>query len=165
MKPLFLLLLCFIAVGCAVVPEGAKTRVNDQGAANKLKGDHHFSLQWISWDDFGIASVSEKSGLWRIKGRQDSKENDDFITIDGVITEISRFEFKFDGTIVTRIHHIANGQTVTRSGPKTFRITGKRQYWRMMEMQNPQDSVVDYVDLFFRRPKWTDGLRCEREES
>ena len=162
MKPLFLLWICLVAAGCAVHHDGPTTAVNDRAAATKLKGDHDFSLQWISWDDFGVVSVSEESGLWRIRGRQDSRANDDFITIDGAITEISRFEFKFDGEIVTQIHHIANGQAVTRTGPRTFRITGKRQYWRMMEMQNPRDSVVDYVDVFFRRPKWRDGLHCKR---
>jgi hypothetical protein len=122
-------------------------------AAKKLKGVHDFSLHWISWDDFGSVKISDKNGLWHIIGRQDSRKNQDFIVIDGVITEISPYEFKFDGSIVTRVHDIADGEVVKRIGPKTFRITGNRQYWRMMEMNNPRDGVVDYVDVFFRRPQ------------
>lgn len=143
---------CALLTGCVPQVDGPKTLIGDPAAARKLKGDHEFSLQWISWDDFGKVRVTDESGLWRIRGRQDSRENDDFVSIDGVITEISTHEFKFDGVIVTRVHHLAEGEPVTRTGPKTFRITGRRQYWRMMEMQNPADQVVDYIDVFFRRP-------------
>lgn len=148
---LFGALLCLS--NCAPHATGPRTVVDDAKTAHILLGEHDFSLQWVSWDDFGVASVTKTSGLWRINGRQDSKENDDYITIDGVITEISAYEFIFDGTIVTRIHHIAGGNEVIRKGLKTFRMTRGRPYWRMMEMNNPSDSVVDYIDVFVRRPK------------
>ena len=148
---LFGALLCF--TNCAPHGVGLRTVIHDAKAAHILLGEHDFSLQWVSWDDFGVASVTKKSGLWRINGRQDSEENDDYITIDGIITEISAYEFIFDGTIVTRIHYIADGDAVSRKGLKTFRMTRGRPYWRMMEMNNPSDSVVDYVDVFVRRPR------------
>jgi hypothetical protein len=37
-----------------------------------------------------------------------------------------------------------------RSGTFHFKATGKRRYWRMQEMDNPCDSVTDYVDVYFR---------------
>ena len=144
---------CALLSSCVPQTDGPQALIHDSKAALKLAGKHEFSLQWISWDDFGVATVTKERGMWRIVGRQDSQENDDFMTIDGVITEIDTHEFKFEGTIVTRIHHIAGGEVVTRTGPKTFRMTRGRPYWRMMEMNNPEDGVVDYIDVFVRRPR------------
>jgi hypothetical protein len=129
----------------------SKTIIRDQAAAEKLKGDHFFALQWISWDCYGRVSVTTNQGVWEIKGRQDSRENDDFISIEGVITEINTLNFGFSGTIITKVSHINNGHPVTRSGVMTFRISGKRQYWRLKEMQNPADEATDYIDVFFKK--------------
>jgi hypothetical protein len=32
----------------------------------------------------------------------------------------------------------------------TFKITGKRKYWRMQQFDNPCDEAADYVDIYFR---------------
>ena len=58
--------------------------------------------------------------------------------------------FVFQGRIVTQVSYLFGGQPCTRDGAFTFRITGKRKYWRMKEMQSPCDDVVDYVDVYFR---------------
>ena len=47
------------------------------------------SLQWISWDYFGSATVTNKGGVFYLKGKQKSRENSDFVEVDGVITEIN----------------------------------------------------------------------------
>lgn len=128
-----------------------KTVVSNQSAAEKLLGEHFFALQWISWEHYGRVSVTTNQGVWEIKGRQDSQENNDFITIDGVITEVNKLDFGFSGTIITKVSQINKGLPVTRSGAMTFSISGKRQYWRLKEMQNPAGIETDYVDVFFKK--------------
>jgi hypothetical protein len=128
-----------------------KTVVKSQAAKQMLLGKHLFSLQWISWDYFGKAAVTQKGGVFFLKGEQKSREGDDYLTIDGTITEINRYDFRFSGKIVTKISHINNGEPCVREGDFTFKITGKRKYWRLMEMDNPCDPVTDYVDIFFRK--------------
>lgn len=128
----------------------AKTVVNDAKARAALVGRHKLSLQWISWDYFGAASVINRNGVLHLKGEQKSRKNSDFVKIDGVIVSIDEKEFIFDGTIVTQIDHINDGEPCERAGEMTFRITGKRRYWRLQEMDNPCDGVTDYVDIYFR---------------
>ena len=33
----------------------------------------------------------------------------------------------------------------------TFAVTKSRPYWRLQDMNNPKDGVVDYVDIYFRK--------------
>jgi hypothetical protein len=127
-----------------------KTDVNNAKAAQMLLGRHKLSLQWISWDYFGTANVVNRGGVYRLKGQQKGKRNTDFVTVDGVITSIDAKEFAFDGKIVIQISHINGGKPCEREGEMTFRITGKRKYWRLMEMDNPCDQATDYVDIYFK---------------
>ena len=127
-----------------------KTIVTDAKARAMLLGRHKLSLQWISWDYFGQANVSNVKGILYLKGGQKSRGGSDYVKIDGMITSIDAKEFKFDGKIITKISHIAEGKPCERTGEMTFRITGKRKYWRLQEMDNPCDGVTDYVDIYFR---------------
>jgi hypothetical protein len=145
---LFLLVISLAFCSAAVGQE--KTDVNDQAAAKRLLGRHKISLQWISWDYFGAATVTNKGGVYRLKGEQKGRESSDLVSVDGVITQIDAKEFKFKGKVVTQVSHINGGKPCEREGEMTFRITGKRKYWRLMEMDNPCDGVTDYVDIYFR---------------
>jgi hypothetical protein len=127
-----------------------KVVVNNMAARQRLLGIHRLSLQWISWDYFGKAEVTEKNGSLLIKGEQRGRGNDDYVTVDGVITRVEAKEFTFEGEIITCVSHINNGNPCKRTGEMTFRITGNRQYWRLQQMDNPCDEAADYVDLFFR---------------
>lgn len=127
-----------------------KTIVNNANAKTMLLGKHKVSLQWISWDYFGTATVTNKNGVFYLKGEQKERKGSDYLKVDGVITQIDAKEFKFDGTIITQISHINNGEPCTRTGKMTFKITGKRKYWRMQEIDNPCDTAADYVDIYFR---------------
>lgn len=129
-----------------------RTVIRDRKAAAMLLGKHKISLQWISWDYFGTATVTNSRGVYRIKGEQRGRgaEKGYYLIIDGVIRSISSREFVFDGVIETRVGHINNGQPCMRQGEMTFAITGKRKYWRLQQMQNPCDGVTDYVDIYFR---------------
>lgn len=129
-----------------------KTVVNDSAARTMLLGKHKLSLQWISWDYFGTATVTNRSGIFYLKGNQRGRgeQKDDYLTIDGTITSISAKEFIFSGKIVTRVSHINGGKPCERDGEFTFRITGKRKYWRMQQIDNLCEAVADYVDIYFR---------------
>jgi hypothetical protein len=128
-----------------------KTIINDANAKQMLLGVHRFALQWISWDYFGKAVVTEKNGVLFIKGEQKRRGGGgDYVNIDGVITEVSAKEFKFVGTVDLRVSHNAEGNHCPHQGELTFKITGTRKYWRIQEMDNPCDSVTDYVDFFFK---------------
>jgi hypothetical protein len=128
----------------------AKTVVSDAAAKAMLLGAHRFSLQWISWDYFGKAIVTEKNGALFIKGEQRGRGNEDYVTMEGRITRLAAKEFTFEGDIITRISHINKGEPCKRSGEMIFRITGNRRYWRLQQMNNPCDEAADYVDIYFR---------------
>lgn len=148
-KRIFAMLLLVVALSAAVFAQ-QKTVVNDAKARQMLLGRHKISLQWISWDFFGTATVTNRKGVFYLKGEQKGRKSDDFVTVDGVITSIDAKEFKFDGKIVTQVSHIFGGKPCEREGEMTFRITGKRKYWRLQQIDNPCDGVADYVDIYFR---------------
>lgn len=128
-----------------------KTVVTDRAAKQMLLGRHMFSMQWVSWDYFGVATVTERDGVLYVEGEQRQRDGTDFVTIDGRITRVDKTEFTFEGTIVTQVSYINNGQPCTRDGEFTFAIKGGRKYWRLQQMQNPCDEATDYVDIYFRR--------------
>ena len=144
-----LLTLTLLVFSLSIVAQ-QRTDINNAAAAKMLAGKHKLSLQWISWDYFGTATVKNTHGAYSIKGEQKGQGNTDFVTIDGSITRIDAKEFTFDGKIVLQISHINGGQPCERKGEFTFKITGKRKYWRLMQMDNPCDEVTDYVDIYFR---------------
>jgi hypothetical protein len=115
----------------------------------RLLGKHKLSLQWISWKDLGDAVVTEDADGIHLKGEQ--RGGDDFVTVDGLVTDIANGSFTFEGQIVTRVSYINQGQPCVRSGRMTFSIKGKRRYWRLREMDNPCDTATDYVDLYLRK--------------
>ncbi len=126
-----------------------RTAINDATAAKMLLGRHMFALQWISWDHFGSATVVKRNGVYFLKGEQKGRGNTDHLLIDGHVISIDAKEFVFDGTIETRVSHINGGEPCTRTGEMVFKITGKRKYWRLQQMDNPCEPVTDYVDIFF----------------
>lgn len=134
----------------AAAQKTEKTVVNDMAAKQMLLGTHRLSLQWISWDDFGKVTVTERGGTLFIKGEQRGRGNDDFVTLDGRVARLDAKEFTFVGDIITRVSHINKGEPCKRTGGMTFRITGNRRYWRLQQMDNPCDEAADYVDIFFR---------------
>lgn len=149
LKRIIITSLVLIALSAAINAQ-SKTEIENAQAARMLLGRHKLSLQWISWDYFGTANVVNSRGVYRLKGEQRGRGNTDYVTVDGTITSIDAKEFTFDGKIVTRISHINGGRPCTREGEFRFRITGKRKYWRMQEIDNPCDQAADYVDVYFR---------------
>ncbi len=147
-----IIVICLILMMCSVaVFSQQRTVIKSSYAKRKLIGNHFLSLQWISQKFYGRAYVRQRKGVLYLKGQQKGRKNADSLTINGVITEVSRYEFKFNGKITTKVSYINNGKTCVREGDMTFKIKGKRKYWRLQEMKNPCDTATDYVDIFFRR--------------
>jgi hypothetical protein len=143
-------LIGFLIFGLTFSTLAQRTVVNNAKAKTMLFGRHRISLQWISWNYFGAANVTQKGGVFYLKGEQKQRGGTDFVRVNGTITEINAKDFKFDGTIITQVSHINGGKPCRREGEMTFKITGTRKYWRLMEMDNPCDGVTDYVDIFFK---------------
>ena len=141
-------ILLFIAFALPLHAQ-TKTVVKDTTAKAKLLGKHKLSLQWISWDYFGTATVTEKNGTLYLKGEQKSRKDTDFVKVDGTITAIEAKSFTFTGTIITQVSYINGGKPCQREGEMTFAITGKRKYWRLQQMQSPCGTETDYVDIYF----------------
>lgn len=134
----------------SLIPAQDATLVNNANARKMLLGRHLLSLQWISWDYFGTATVINRRGVLYLKGTQKGRGNTDFVKIDGVVTEINARDFTFEGTIETQVSHINGGAPCRREGKMTFAVTKNRKYWRLQEMDNPCEAVTDYIDIYFR---------------
>ena len=117
----------------------------------KVLGKHMLALQWISWENFGICTITkDKNGQLRCKGEQRSKENDDFLKMEGKIIIVNANHLKFKGTISILVSSLNDGKIYKRSGTFNFRARGQRKYWRLQEMERSNAEYVDYVDIFFR---------------
>lgn len=147
-----LFLLVMLAVLSFSASAQEKTVVTDNAAKAMLLGKHKMSLQWISWDYFGTANVTQRAGVFYLKGEQNGRGENvgDYVKVDGTISRIDKTSFSFNGTILIKVSHNNGGAECKREGDMTFRITGKRKYWRLQEMTSPCEDVTDYVDIFFR---------------
>jgi hypothetical protein len=128
-----------------------RTEVRSAAGRALLVGRHKFQLHWISWDkwkDFADMNVVDRNGTLTIKARQ--AKGKDYVEIEGIVTSVDERQFTFQGKIVTRVSYKNNGEPCERDGDMTFKITGKRKYWRLQEMQSPCDETTDYVDIFLR---------------
>lgn len=111
-----------------------------------LSGKHSLTLHYISWDKPGIINFKKTgNNTYDVAGKQQIK--DEYVTVNGKITQISPLELKFEGTIVTNTE--LDGKCV-RKGTKTFLSTKDRKYWRMQEMENCKGPSVDYIDIYFQ---------------
>lgn len=119
-------------------------------AERKVVGKHKLSLQWISWEDFGTATITKTGNKkYYCKGSQYSKENSDYLKIEGTLTIVSEKHLVLKGFIETRVYHLNNGEACHREGNFDFVQSGKRRYWRMQQMGNC-DGYTDYVDIYFK---------------
>jgi hypothetical protein len=155
-KLLCLLLVSLSSFAYAQAPQKAdlkqtRTVVKNSAAKGMLLGEHRLSLQWISWDYFGKAIVTDRNGTLFLSGEQRARKGGDHLKIDGIITEVDAKEFKFKGTIITKVEINNGGKPCERNGEMTFVIKGSRKYWRLKEMDSPCEEIVDYVDIFFRK--------------
>lgn len=128
-----------------VVRSQKDTRLS--AAERKLLGKHKFSLQWISWERFGVATVKRGRNGLEIDAKQ--ALNGDWVSMKGTVSVVDSKTFYVTGKIITRVHHINEGMPCERSGTFEFRAKGQRKYWRMQPIDNPCDHVADYIDVYF----------------
>jgi hypothetical protein len=124
-------------------------------AKAKLVGEHALTLQWLGWGDLAQAGrlvVKDRGKTLSAEGEQLGRgENQgDYLKMSGTIVSASQDGFVFEGEILIRVHHNANGEECKRSGTFTFKTRAGRKYWRLQEMDSPCDGVTDYVDVYFR---------------
>ncbi|VAW76785.1 hypothetical protein MNBD_GAMMA12-2278 [hydrothermal vent metagenome] len=130
----------------------AQTTINNQAAKKKLMGTHNFNLHWLDEKQMGSVKITEKDGQLYIKGNQTITSGDginDSLNIEGTISQVNKRNFIFNGKIITKVNHVAAGKDCVRQGKMTFRISGKRKYWRLKENRNPCSEVTDYVNIYF----------------
>jgi hypothetical protein len=129
------------------------TVIEDPKAADGLMGEHIFNLQWISQPPGRARVTEEPKGELRLTAAQKNIKGE-FVTVDGRITKVTTKTFELEGTVRTSVGFVNGGKLCEKSGRFTFRITGTRQFWRLKEMNNCEgNGVVDYVDLYFARPR------------
>ena len=156
MRKLVIFLSVFLSLSLSIcaqtkrnIPSNVKTTATSQ-VERKVLGKHMFALQWISWEDFGTCTITkDNKGLLHCKGEQRSKENGDYLKIDGTITIINAKHLRFNGTISCFVSRLNNGKVYKRNGTFNFKARGQRKYWRLQEMERSNDVCVDYVDIFF----------------
>lgn len=114
-------------------------------------GEHALTLQWISWTDPGSVIIEENNDGWyKISGSQFSKNQENYLKINGRIKPITDRELEFDGQIESRIDHINHGEPCIKSGKQRFLASGSRKYWRLENLINCEGNMVtDYVDIYF----------------
>ena len=137
------------------LPSKATTNGLDASAKARLVGEHKLTVQWLSWGgprDAGKLVVKDLGSGLSAEGEQlgSGEYAGDYLKMSGKIVSASKDGFVFEGDILLRVHHNANGEECKRSGTFTFKTKGGRKYWRLQEMDNPCDTVTDYVDVYFR---------------
>jgi hypothetical protein len=149
MRMIASLVLLLAAASARAAPEGAPqpTIVGDPAALARLRHNAGISLQWISWDYRGRVSVSEAAGRVHLSGAQRARSGAGRLDLDGDLVSIGASSFVFRGHI-----GIADtpdpGRACMRDGEFEFRITGRRRYWRLQQMEQC-DGLTDYVDIYF----------------
>lgn len=93
-------------------------------------GSYNIILQWISWDYLGMVEVSfVNKDLYKIVGEQCSKENDDFLCIDGILWFQDECIFFFDGWIEYQVLYNNGGEVCVKIGLFYFKVSGMWKYW------------------------------------
>lgn len=140
-----LALMACTAAAPVMVP--APTNIVDPAALERLRHNSGLTLQWIDWDHRGRLRVSEAGGRIHLSGEQHARRGGGRLALDGDVVEIGPRGFTFQGRVA-----IADtpdpGRNCIRDGRYEFRITGRRRYWRLQQMEQC-DGLTDYVDIYF----------------
>lgn len=124
-----------------------RTIVNDPAALARLRRNGGVSLQWISWDRRGRLRVSEAGGRVHLSGGQAERGGAGRLALDGDVVSIDARSFSFRGRIAIT-DTPDQGRECIREGTYEFRITQRRRYWRLQQME-ACDGLTDYVDIYF----------------
>jgi len=129
------------------VAGGRIPRPMDEAALARLRHNSGVTLQWISWDYRGRLAVGDRGGRVHLSGGQRQRGGAGRLELDGDVLSIAADRFVFRGRIVIT-DAPDPGRECTRLGTFEFRITGRRRYWRLQQMEQC-DGLTDYVDIYF----------------
>jgi hypothetical protein len=148
MRAIALFAFLLAAAAAPATPDPASpTIVRDPAALARLRRNAGITLQWISWDYRGRVQVSEAAGRVHLSGSQRARSGAGRLELDGDVIEIGPSSFTFRGHIgITDTPD--PGRACMRDGDFEFRITGRRRYWRLQQMEQC-DGLTDYVDIYF----------------
>lgn len=129
--------------------EAQRTIVNDGAALARLRRNSGVTLQWISFESpaRGHVRVSDVAGRLHLTGSQAARGGAGRLELDGEVIEIGPRSFTFRGRIAIT-DTPDPGRACIRDGTYEFRITGRRRYWRLQQMEQC-DGLTDYVDIYF----------------
>lgn len=131
-----------------VKPPLTATRVDDQNAVERLRGNAGITLQWLGWDQRGMLEVEQRGAVVHLTGGQRAADGTPgTLTLDGDVVSIDADSFVVRGRIIIT-DTPDPGRSCVRDGDMTFLITGTRTYWRLQEME-VCDGLTDYVDIYF----------------
>src|SRR4051812_30816877 len=148
MRAIACLAFLLATAAAAPAPEApSRTIVADPAALARLRRNAGITLQWISWDYRGRVRVSEAAGRIYLSGAQAARGGAGGLTLDGDVGGIGSTGFTFRGRIAIT-DTPDPGRNCLRDGSFEFRITGRRRYWRLQQMEQC-DGLTDYVDIYF----------------
>ena len=124
-----------------------RTVVGDPAALARLRRNSGVTLQWISWDYRGRVRVAEAGGLVYLSGSQIQRGGAGRLALDGELVSIDARSFTFRGRIAIT-DTPDPGRACVREGTYEFRVTQRRRYWRLQQMEQC-DGLTDYVDIYF----------------
>ena len=129
----------------------------DAQVEQKVLGNHPLTLQWLSFENAptGTARIYREGEDILVDGEQrySGREGSGFLTLKGKLRILNERELEFDGSIVTQSTSVNGGKPHTREGKYLLKAWGKRQYWRMQNMTQPDGDymITDYIDIFFAK--------------
>lgn len=114
---------------------------------NDLVGTHMFGVQFI-WDGYGTAEITEEDGVLKIKGEQYSNDKEEYVLLEGTISEIDERNFTVNGYL--KLFTKGCCGLLDRDINYTFRKTGSRKYYRLKEREElcSQYTCAYYLDIF-----------------
>ena len=113
----------------------------------RLRRNSGITLQWISWDYRGRLRVSEAGNWVHLSGSQVQRGGAGRLALDGDVVSIDARSFTFRGRI-TIADTPDRGRNCVRDGTYEFRVTQRRRYWRLQDIE-ACDGLADYVDVYF----------------
>ncbi|WP_143277596.1 hypothetical protein [Bordetella genomosp. 10] len=122
-----------------------KTVIQNQAAYERLMNNSGITVQWLWHADRGHLKARDVNDVVSIEGTQSNYEGT--LKIKGDVVAISADRFRFRGTILI-VDAPDKGRNCERTGDFDFRISGKRKYWRLQQMEFC-DGLTDYVDVYF----------------
>ncbi|WP_233236656.1 hypothetical protein [Bordetella sp. LUAb4] len=122
-----------------------KTIIQNQAAYERLMNNSGITVQWLWHADRGHLQATDTDDVVRLEGTQSNYEGT--LKMKGEVVAISTDRFRFRGTILI-VDAPDKGRNCERTGDFDFRISGKRKYWRLQQMEFC-GTLTDYVDVYF----------------